>query len=706
MSRRRFGVGIDVGGTFTDLVAIDGEGSALLDKVPTTPRDQSIGVMNGIEGLAAQADLDVGGFLAGIDFIVHGTTVVTNIMLEMTGATTGVLATRGHRDTIDVRRNHKEADFDIRLPPPYPIAPRRRRAPVTERVDAGGEVLIPLEEDDVRRGVEVLLAQEVEAIAVCYLFSFLNPRHELRTREIIREIAPDIYVSLSHEVLPRVREFERLSTTLVDAFVTPGLRRYLTNLDRTLTEEGFSGELFAMAANGGMVSIDLASRHGVQLVLSGPAGGIVASIDEGRANGVEDLITVDMGGTSFDVCLVKGGEPDISTEEWINRYQVAIPTLDIQTFGAGGGSIAWVDEGGKLRVGPQSAGADPGPACYGRGGELPTVTDADLYLGLMGAESFLGGTLTLDLDAAEQAIRRHVADPLGVDVEQAATGIVRVVNSNMANGIAEVSMKRGYDPRDLTIVAFGGAGPVHAGRLAQHLAINRVLVPRDMASVFSALGCVRSDLRVSKARGMYARSSNLGPAEIAAIDAMLRETLGEAKRDLDNVPSVTSTRVDVSFEMHYKVQTHEIMIPASFEFENGEVMISKDSMGETLARFHDLHMNLFTFNKPETEVEILGMQVDYWGLREKPELHVSHISQLPATAAPGDGTNPTGHRAVYFEEYDGFHPDTPVFDGGSLPIGAEVEGPAIVEEPNTTVVVYPGMRLSLIRDSSYELTVE
>ena len=294
---------------------------------------------------------------------------------------------------------------------------------------------------------------------MCYLFSFLNPQHELRTREIITEMAPDLHVSLSHEVLPRVREFERLSTTLVDAFVTPGLRYYLHRLGDTLREEQFSGDLFAMAANGGMVSIDLASRHGVQLVLSGPAGGIVASVDEGRANGVEDLITVDMGGTSFDVCLVKKGEPDISTEEWINRYQVAIPTLDIQTFGAGGGSIAWVDEGRKLRVGPQSAGADPGPACYGRGGELPTVTDADLYLGLMGAKSFLGGSLSLDVQASEDAIREHVAEPLGIEVEEAATGILKVVNTNMANGIAEVTMKRGYDPRDLTIVAFGGAGP-------------------------------------------------------------------------------------------------------------------------------------------------------------------------------------------------------------------------------------------------------
>ncbi len=703
MSAMRFGVGIDVGGTFTDLVAIDKEGAAFLEKVPTTPSDQSVGVMTGIAGLAAKTGLDVRGFLERSDFIVHGTTVVTNIMLEMNGALTGVFATRGHRDTIDIRRNHKEADFDIRLPPPFPIAPRRRRMPVTERVDSGGDILVALVEDDVRSGLQTLLDQGVEAVAVCYLFSFLNPQHELRTREIITEMAPDLHVSLSHEVLPRVREFERLSTTLVDAFVTPGLRYYLHRLGDTLREEQFSGDLFAMAANGGMVSIDLASRHGVQLVLSGPAGGIVASVDEGRANGVEDLITVDMGGTSFDVCLVKKGEPDISTEEWINRYQVAIPTLDIQTFGAGGGSIAWVDEGRKLRVGPQSAGADPGPACYGRGGELPTVTDADLYLGLMGAKSFLGGSLSLDVQASEDAIREHVAEPLGIEVEEAATGILKVVNTNMANGIAEVTMKRGYDPRDLTIVAFGGAGPVHAGRLAQHLSINRVLVPRSMASVFSALGCARSDIRVSKARGMYARSSDLGPAQIARIDAMLRETYQEAKRELENVPAVETTRVDVSFEMHYKVQTHEIMIPAAFHFENGDVSVSAASLEETVKRFHDVHFDLFTFNKPETEVEILGMQVDYWGLRTKQDLHIEIASDAGATAGE---PLPIGDRPVYFEEHGGFHAGTPVFAGESLPLGTEIDGPAIVEEPNTTIVLYPGMRLALTRPSAYELTVE
>ena len=394
----RYALGIDVGGTFTDLVAIDEAGASTLGKIPSTPENQSIGVVAGLEDLATRMGLDLRGLMERTEYIVHGTTVATNIMLEMNGARTGIFATRGHRDTIEIRRNHKESDFDIRLPAPFPIAPRRRRLPITERVGASGEIVIPLREDDVRQAIVAMQAQNVEAVAVCYLFSFLNPVHELRTAEIIAELAPEMHVSLSHEVLPRVREFERLSTTLLDAFVTPGIQRYLQSLGTSLSEAQFAGDFFVMAANGGMVSIDLASRHGINLVLSGPAGGIVASIETGKANEVDDLITVDMGGTSFDVSLVQGAQPTVSTEEWINRYRVAIPTLDIQTFGAGGGSIAWVDEGGKLRVGPESAGAVPGPACYLKGGVQPTVTDADLHLGLIGAESFMGGTKVLEAD--------------------------------------------------------------------------------------------------------------------------------------------------------------------------------------------------------------------------------------------------------------------------------------------------------------------
>jgi N-methylhydantoinase A len=701
----RYAAGIDVGGTFTDLVVTENAtGRQIVAKVPTTPENQSIGVINGLREVAAVLSHDLPGFMERMDHIVLGTTVATNIMLEMNGAVTGILATRGHRDTIDVRRNYKEADFDIRLPAPYPIAPRRRRYPVTERVDSGGQVVTPLDEDDVRVAIEGLLAQDVESIAVCYLFSFLNPSHEVRTGEIIKALAPGLHVSLSHQVLPRVREFERLSTTLVDAYVSPGLDRYLHRLETSLAEMGFAGELFVMAANGGMVSVDFASRHGVQTVLSGPAGGIVGSVRTGTGLAGKriralDLITIDMGGTSFDTCLVKDAQPITSTEAWINRYRVAIPVLDIQTFGAGGGSIAWVDEGGKLRVGPQSAGAVPGPACYSRGGTLPAVTDADVFLGMVGDKSFLGGSMPLDRRAAEAAIRDQIALPLGMDVDQAAAGIVEVVNNSMANGIVEVSRKRGVDPRDFTIIAFGGAGPVHAGRLAQHLGIRRVIVPRKMAPVFSALGCVLSDVRISKAKGLYARSSQL---DLGVINRLLEETLREARTELGAIQSVVSTRVEVSFEMHYKLQTHETMIAADLDHNGGSERVTAESMAATLRRFHDTHMELFTFNKPEQEVEILGIQVDVWGFRRKQE----PVALNGADRSVALEAFPSSHRRVYFDEYGGFRDDVPVYVGESLPIGSVMVAPSIVEEPHTTIVVYPGMSLEVIDSSAYELTVQ
>ncbi|MEA2499823.1 MAG: N-methylhydantoinase [Actinomycetota bacterium] len=691
----RYALGVDVGGTFTDLFAIGDAGETLIEKVPSTPGDQSVGVIDGIERLADLVELRVEDFVPRIDYLVHGTTVATNIMLEMNGAVTGVLATEGHRDTIDIRRNYKETDFDIRLPAPLPIAPRRRRIGVRERVNAGGEVVIPLDEASVRAAVEQLRAQEVEAIAVCFLFSFLNPAHELRTRELIAEVDPEIHVSLSHEVLPRVREFERLSTTLVDAYVTPDLRRYLHRLRAALAGRGFEGELFIMAANGGMVSVDHASRRGVELVLSGPAGGTVAGVGLGEDAKAPNVITVDMGGTSFDICMIRDGQPEVSTEAWMNRYRVAVPTLDIQTIGAGGGSIAWVDEGRKLRVGPQSSRAVPGPVCYGKGGTEPTVTDADLVLGRIAAGSVMGGGVRLDLDAATRAMATKIAEPLGTTAVAAASGVLRVVNSNMANGIAEVAMKRGHDPRDFALVAFGGAGPVHAAAVAAELGMWRVLIPRDKASVFSAYGCVLSDVRISKSRGLYARSSNL---DVEWLAGLLPQTLDEARAEIEGIDSIVSTRTDVLFEMHYKLQTHEIMVPAALP-QSGDMTLTAEAVDATFARFHEIHEQLFSFKKPEQEVELLGLQVDLWGLRDKPR------AAPAASLANGARPTPTGYRRVYFDELGGFEDETPVFQGVAIGVDQVVEGPAIVEEPHTTIVVHPQMSLRAIDHSVYELKV-
>ena len=688
-----YSVGIDVGGTFTDFVAVDGDGQSLVAKVASTPDDQAIAVMAGLEQIAAEVGLELEPFLGACEMIVHGTTAGTNLMLEENGSVTGMITTRGQRDVIDVRRNIKEAAFDIQLPPPFPLVPRRRRIGVAERVDSQGNVIIPLDEEDVRAAVRNLVAQGVESVAVCFLFSFLNPAHELRTAELIEELAPELHVSLSHEVLPRIKEFERFSTTAVDAFITPGLRRYLASLRDRLLRAGFAGELFIMTTTGGMVAVDQASRHGVQLVLSGPAGGVIASIEIGRQVGAADLITIDMGGTSFDTCLVTGGEPAVSTESWINRYKVAIPSLDVHTIGAGGGSIAWVDAGGRLRVGPESAGAVPGPACYGRGGTRPTVTDADVVLGRIGAASFLGGTMQLDADAARRAVAEHAAGPAELDLVAAADGIIRVVVNSMANGIREVSQKRGVDPRDYALVAFGGAGALHAVQLARELGITRILVPKDRAPVLAALGDVLSDVRISKSVGFYTRSHAL---DLPGLNETVAAAAAAALAELSEVSGVTSIRTDVTFEMHYKLQTHDLLVQAAL---GSDGLLSVETAAETFQRFHDLHERLYTFQKPEHEIEILGVQVDALGVRAKAGL---------ADARPASGVDrplPDGERRpVYFSDAGTFV-ETPVFDGRALPTGAELAGPAIVEEANTSVVVDPGATLHLRSDLVYEILV-
>jgi N-methylhydantoinase A len=690
-----------VGGTFTDFVLVDGDGKVDTAKVPSTPADQSVGVMEGLAVLAGNLGVDTAELLRRCSYLVHGTTVATNLMLELKGSTAGIVTTKGFRDIIDIRRNYREADFDIRHRAPDPLVRRRHRVGVTERIGAAGQVLTPLDEDELARSVEDLIARGVESIAVCFLFSFLNPDHEIRAREVIGEVAPGLHVSLSHEVLPRMREFERVSTTAVDAFVTPKLAAYLTQLGDALRTRGFAGEVYVMAANGGMLPIDKASGFGAQLVLSGPAGGVVAGSRASTQFGASgDAITVDMGGTSYDICLIERGTPVVNSDAWMNRHRVAVPTLDMKTIGAGGGSIAQVDVAGGLRVGPESAGADPGPACFGRGGELPTVTDANLVLGLLDENSFLGGTMQLDVAAAERAIAKHVAEPLGASTLEAAAGIAVVVNNAMANGIREVSIARGHDPRDFTLIAFGGAGPIHAGRQAKDLGVRRLLVPKE-APVLCALGDVLSDILLTKTRGVYTRASSMDTEMlVAALSAAMEEGIAEVSA----VESVTSITAEAYLEMHYLGQTHEILVPAVVrELDDPAARVRRvtfdaEGLRETVARFHAEHERLYTFSKPQEEVEIVALRVDTRGVRPKPDLR---------DAAAGDGDASQARiatRAVYMEEHRD-RVDTPIYAGDRMLPGHTVEGPAIIQERDTTVVAYPGDQIRVLPDGSYEIEV-
>ena len=493
-------IGVDVGGTFTDCVLRRPDGSLVLEKAPTTPQDQSDGVLAGLAQLATLEGLDLSELLAQTRTIVHGTTTGDNALIQMKGAPTGLIVTEGFRDEIEFRRCFKEDIWDPAAPPPAPIARRRVRLEVAERMTAEGDVETALDEEAVRKATVRLRNFGVTSIAVCFLHSYINADHELRAREIILEEFPDVeMVSLSHEVLPKPPEFERTSTTLVNSFVGPPIARYLERLTARLADAGFSHELLVATSAGGVATAEAAARRAVATIGSGPTGGVIAAARAGISAGLGDVVSVDMGGTSYDLCLIRGGRPEVKMDwNWRHRYCIGIPMVDIPSVGAGGGSIAW-EEGGILHVGPQSAGSEPGPVCYGRGGTEPTVTDADLVLGRLDPERFASGRLALDLDAATASLAR-LGSRLGLDVEATAAAAVRLVDAHMTDAIRRVLSLAGADPRRLDLVAFGGMGGLHATTQAAALGMRRVLVP-SAAPGLSALGLLTADHIIDDSRG-------------------------------------------------------------------------------------------------------------------------------------------------------------------------------------------------------------
>ena len=673
--------GIDVGGTFTDFVVLDPSEKLFHGKVPSTPRDESEGVLAAIQDISKREQKKVRDLLSETDLIILGTTAVTNTMLEFKGSNTGMITTKGFRDVIELRGNYKESLFDLRLPPPYPIVSRRKRLGVPERIDYTGKVVASLDEDELRLAVRTLRGMGVESIAVCFLFPYVNPSHELRAREIICEEYPEATVSLSHEILPQVREFERFSTTIVNAYVSPHLKKYLMHLSRRLNDNGFSGELFVMQSNGGMMHVDFAAERGVEAALSGPSGGVVAAAYLGKLTDFSDLITMDMGGTSYDVCVIKAGRPELSSNYWLSRYRIGLPMIDIHTIGAGGGSVAWVDKGGGLRVGPQSAGADPGPACYGLGGRDPTVTDADVVLGYIDPNYFLGGRVKLDVELAKKAIEEKIAKPLGLSLMDASSGIFRIVNNNMNNAIRYVSVMRGRDPRDFALMAFGGAGPVHAGAQVRDLKIKTVLVPKT-APMFSALGAVLSDFKISRVQSLHMRSTDPKMEPLNDLFQRMYDEaltcLGAGRKDV--------VRIDVHrfMDLRYIRQVHEVTI----EIPDGNRELTSEDLQRIISIFHDRHETLYAFKRPNFPVEIINLRLDLIGVRRPIELE-----RIPSDGSAA-GTALKGKRAAFFEELKEYV-ETPIYDGSRMRPGHVITGPAIVEEPETTIVVCPGQALEL-----------
>ena len=676
----KFRMGVDIGGTFTDGVVIDPAGSIHPFKELSTPKDPSIGLYNVIRKAAAHFGRSLEEFLGELDFFAHGTTVATNTLLTGTGAKTGLILTSGFRDTLEMRRAHKENIWDLYLPVPEPLVPRFLRCGVAERIDYKGEVLQSLREEDVVEACRLFRREQVTAVAVCTLFSFLNDAHERAIRRIVERELPGVFVSISSEVLPQIREYERMSTTVANAYVGPKLTVYLSNLERKLKADGLRRAFYITASNGGVMTAETAIRHASATLLSGPAAGAIGAVFFAGLLEQKNLILMDMGGTSFDVTLVSQGRVTLSTEGEIAGYRLAKPMIDIHTIGAGGGSIAWIDGGGMLKVGPASAGSDPGPVCYGLGGEKPTVTDANLLLGYLNKDYFLGGEMRVSEEKARAAMKRHIAEPLGLDEVAAAAGVFRIINQSMADATKVVSVQRGHDPREYALVSAGGACSVHACRIAEEVGCRSVIVPRA-ASVFCALGMLESDIRLDHVRTFNAVIPGI---DLAAFNQTIRQLEERALAELLSMRVGRERATLLRYlDVRYVGQHHEVTIP----IPHGEP-IAESHLGGIAESFRAAHERLYTYATPESELEVINLRVTAVGAVDK-----TGLGRKPAGGPDAEGAR-KGERQAWFEESGGFI-QVPVYDRDRLSPGHRLGGPAIVEERITTVVVHPGWSLAV-----------
>lgn len=663
-------IGIDVGGTFTDLVATDANGHVTFTKSPSTPQDQSIGVLEGLRRMAGLLGLDLEQLLSATRRIVHGTTVATNALLERKGARVGLLTTAGHRDVLEMREGLKPDRYNLTMVAPEPLVPRQLRRGVVERMGYDGKPLHALDEASLLREIEVLKQHDVKAVAVCYLHAYRNAAHEQRTAELLKQHLPDAYISLSSEVLPQIKEYERVSTTVVNAYVGPAIDLYLSNLKQKLHDNGLRNPLFIILSHGGITSIAEAIRLSAATALSGPAGGIAGTLACAGIMDQPDLIPFDMGGTSTDISLVSKGEAVLSAERGLAGERIAMRSFDILSIGAGGGSIAHMDGGGAFEVGPQSAGSWPGPVCYDRGGEQPTVTDANLMLGYLDADNFLGGRTQLNFSATENAMAT-LGDHLQLDATQTAAGILRLINIKMADGIRLMTLRRGVDPRNFALLSFGGAAGLHATQVARELDITRVIVP-TVASVLSAWGMLASDLRYELTRSHLVDVSQFDGAALKSVFTELeQQALAKAgfAEDFNGV-----LRIERSAQMRYGEQIYEVEVSlAGLDMDNPGLT---DAL---VQRFHSKHEELYTYCSPGQEVVLVNIHVAVVG-------EVPHISSN-TLAAVGQGGSFKRSKSIYSA---GQWHEVTVHAMERLIGGQVVEGPAVIEAETTTVILHVG----------------
>ena len=680
----QFRLGVDIGGTFTDAILLnESNGEIRTGKVPSTPSDPSVGFLNVVdrmlEGAAVKPET--------VRYVVHGTTVATNAIIEGNLAKTAFITTDGFRDLLEIQTGIRPVLYDLQFEKIKPLVPRYLCFGVPERLDFRGDVLVPVDEDAVYRVVEQLAQEGVESIAVCLLHSYINPEHEQRIGEILKSELPTTLFSLSSDVAPEFREYFRASTTVINAAIRPVVSRYLENIQSRVRGTGVTGELLVMQSSGGVLTFGAAIDRPVFMVESGPAAGVIAASNLGNTLGHENVISFDMGGTTAKAGLIENGAPRVTKEYEVggtaattehgsrgSGYPIRTPVIDLVEIGAGGGSIAWIDSGGILRVGPRSAGADPGPVCYGQGGTEPTITDANLVLGRISPDYFLGGEMVLDVEAARTAIRERCADPLNMVVEDVALGIVEIANSAMVGALRQVSIQRGYDPRDFLLVAFGGAGPVHANRLAAELEMPSVLIPTSPGTT-SAMGLLVTDIKHDYSVALIQRADQLDFRTVESQFARMKSE-GEAALSSEDVAS-ESMRFVYQADTRYVGQSYELTITLP---DGG---LKSDQLPGVLEQFHSEHERAYGFKADDEPVEFVALRLSAIGVIEKPRSREVDVGSGDAASAV------KGTRLVYFTESDGYV-DCPVYNRYRLRAGDEVEGPAIVEEVDSTVVVHPG----------------
>ena len=685
--RTHYRLGIDAGGTFTDFVLADKSGNIKIYKTPSTPDDPTKAIEDGLKIISEDLEINPSDIISQSDLCINGTTVGLNALIQHKGSPVGLICTEGHEDSIEIRLGHKEDGYryDPDYPPAVMLSPRFLRKGIRERILSNGKVKISINEDDVREACKIFVDEGVSSIAISFIWSILNPSHEIIAEKIVREMMPNAFITVGSRLYPQIREYTRTSTAVTNAYLSPTLKSYVSAINEYFISLGGENNVRYFQSNGGLATGDVMTDRSVYAINSGPASAPIAGLSIANPFKYKNVITVDMGGTSFDITLTKGGSTNLNKNVDFLRYRIGVPMIHVETLGAGGGSIAWIDEMGLLQVGPQSAGANPGPACYSKGGEKPTVSDANLVLGYLNPDGLIGGKLPLNYENAFSSIEKNIAKPLGMEVEKAAYGIFTIVNSNMVNGIRRVTVERGYDPRDFVLVAGGGATGAHITALAKEMGIDTVIVSK-LSSGLCAYGQIISDVKYNYMATIPTRLDSIKAAE--KINKTFKEIESKGIEHL-NKDGFEEKKINTyrSLEMRYVGQIHECTVNIDF-FE-----ITEETLQNIKEAFHNRHEELYTYSEKDSPVELVNIESTIYGRIDRP-----NYSELENKGQINDALKIS--RNLIFSE-KGNALKTPVYDGNKLSPGNLIDGPAVVEEDTTTLVIENGWFLELHKSGTY-----